>query len=70
MGIILLVTLLALSAEGPAAPAPIPEALSAHDQIKADRARAKADEENAPKARLWDRGADGKRPWETPMTRE
>jgi nitrous oxide reductase accessory protein NosL len=74
MKIALLVALLALSAEGQAATAPIPEPLSIHEQIKADRARAKADEENGPKARFWDRGANGKRPWdpskENPLTKE
>jgi nitrous oxide reductase accessory protein NosL len=74
MKIALLVALLAISAEGQAATEPVPEPLSIHDQIKADRARAKADEENGPKARSWDRGANGKRPWdsskETPLTKE
>jgi hypothetical protein len=74
MKIALLVTLLALSTEGQAATAPIPEPPSLHEQIKADRARIKADEENASKSRFWDRGADGKRPWESskeiPLTKE
>jgi nitrous oxide reductase accessory protein NosL len=70
-----LVTLLAISAGGQAAAAaPVPEPLSIREQIKADRAKAKADEENGPKARFWDRGANGKRPWdpskETPLTKE
>jgi hypothetical protein len=70
MKIALLLTLLAVSNEGQAATAAIPEPLSIHEQIKADRAKAKADEENAPKTRLWDRGANGKRPWETPLTKQ
>lgn len=68
MKIALLVMLLAIPAEGRAAAVPVPE------PIKADRAKAKADEENGPKARFWDRGANGKRPWdsskETPVTKE
>jgi hypothetical protein len=64
MKLALLVMLLVTSAEGqPAVTAPTPEPLSIQEQIRADRARAKADEENSPKARYWDRGADGKRPW-------
>jgi hypothetical protein len=39
---------------------------SIHEQIKADRARAKADEENSTKTRSWDRDADGRRPWDPP----
>jgi hypothetical protein len=74
MKIALLVTLLAISAEGQAATAPIPEPPSIREQIKADRARIKADEENAPTARSWDRGANGRRPWDTskeiPPTKE
>jgi hypothetical protein len=74
MKIALLVTLLAIASEGQAATALIPEPPSIHEQIKADRARIKADEENAPKARSWDRGTDGKRPWdsskEIPLTKE
>jgi hypothetical protein len=74
MKIALLVTLLVTSAEGQPATAPIPEPLSIHEQIRADRARAKVDEENSPKARYWDRSADGKRPWdsskEIPPTKE
>jgi hypothetical protein len=74
MKIALLVTLLVTSAEGQPATAPIPEPLSIHEQIRADRARAKVDEENSPKARYWDRGVDGKRPWdsskEIPPTKE
>lgn len=74
MKIALLVTLLAISSEGQAAPAPTPEPLSIREQIKAERAKAQTDEENGPKARFWDRGANGKRPWdpskEPPPTRE
>jgi hypothetical protein len=74
MKIALLVILLVTSAEGEPATAPIPEPLSIHEQIRADRARAKVDEENSPKDRYWDRGADGKRPWdsskEIPPTKE
>ncbi len=64
MKIVFLVTLLAISAEAQAATAPTPEPPSIREQIKADRAKYKADEENSPKARFWDRDADGKRPWD------
>ena len=43
---------------------------SIRQQIKADLAKAKADEENGPKSRFWDRDADGKRPWERPLPKE
>ena len=46
------------------APAEIP---SIHEQIKANRAKAKADEETSTKARFWDRDSDGKRPWDAPQ---
>jgi hypothetical protein len=39
-------------------------------QIKADRAKARADEENGPKSRFWDRDAEGKRPWERTLPQE
>lgn len=77
MRIALGVTLLAMptSAQGQVATAPVPkDAPSIREQIKADRARAKADDENGPTARFWDRDRDGKRPWErskeTPLTKE
>jgi hypothetical protein len=75
MKIAFLVMLFAASAEGPAAATvPIPEPLSLREQIKADRAKAKADEESDSKARFWDRDANGKRPWDlpkkTPLTKE
>jgi hypothetical protein len=38
--------------------------LSVRDQIKADRAKEKADEKDGPQARAWDRDANGKRPWD------
>ncbi|KYG19639.1 hypothetical protein SE92_04650 [Bradyrhizobium sp. AT1] len=34
------------------------------EQVQADRAKAAAEERNAPTARPWDRDASGKRPWE------
>lgn len=34
------------------------------EQVQADRAKAAAEEKNAPTARPWDRDASGKRPWE------
>ena len=34
------------------------------EQVQADRARAAAEEKNAPTTRPWDRDANGKRPWE------
>jgi hypothetical protein len=71
------VMLLALStsAQAQVANKPAPSDLpSIREQIKADRARAKADNENSPTARSWDRDRDGKRPWDTskqpPETRE
>lgn len=69
MKIALLLTMFALTpaAEGPPAAEPAPNGdTSIHEQIKADRARAKADEENDLGARFWDRDANGKRPWELP----
>ena len=47
--------------------------LSIREQIQADRAKAKMDEENGPKERFWDRDVNGKRPWdrkEAPLPRE
>jgi hypothetical protein len=69
MNIAVLLTVLAISpsVEGPPAAEPVVSELpSIHEQIKADRVRAKAAEENDPKARFWDRDADGKRPWDLP----
>jgi hypothetical protein len=73
----LVVTLLAItiSAQGQVATAPVPkDDPSIREQIRADRARAKASDENGPSARWWDRDRDGKRPWdrskETPKTEE
>jgi hypothetical protein len=51
-----------LSAHGQTAPTS--EEVSIQDQIKNDRAKSKADFENGPKGRPWDRDANGKRPWE------
>ena len=76
MKIALLVTLLVISASahGQVANAPPNDASSIREQIKADRARAKADDEKGPTARFWDRDRDGKRPWdrskEIPPTKE
>jgi nitrous oxide reductase accessory protein NosL len=74
MKLALLAALLLSPAVGQTTTAPTPEPPSIHEQIKADRAKAKLDEENGPKARHWDRGADGKRPWdsskEIPPTKE
>lgn len=47
----------------PTAP-PNKEELSTRDQIKAIRAKEKADEATGPKERAWDRDARGKRPWD------
>jgi hypothetical protein len=48
-----------------AADATVPKVeLSVRDQIKADRAKEKADEKDGPQARAWDRDANGKRPWD------
>ena len=69
MKIALVLTLLAIAPSAEASPVaqPVPsEFPSMHEQIKADRAKAKAAEENDSKARYWDRDADGKRPWELP----
>jgi len=46
------------------------ESEALREQIKADLAKAKANEENGPKNRFWDRDADGKRPWERPLPKE
>jgi hypothetical protein len=75
MKIALLLTLLAIATSAQAQVAPDPKDLSSiREQIKADRAKAKADEENGPTARFWDRDRDGKRPWdrskEIPLTKE
>lgn len=57
-----------LSAEGSIVIKPDPPTLpSIHEQIKADRAKARADEEDSTKTRFWDRDADGKRPWDAPQ---
>lgn len=64
--------LLPLSAHGQTAPAS-KEAPSMQEQIKTDRAKSKADSENGPKERPWDRDANGKRPWdrkEAPLPKE
>jgi hypothetical protein len=37
-----------------------------HDQVKAARAKEKADDAREPKERWWDRDSDGKRPWDKP----
>jgi hypothetical protein len=77
MKIALAMTLLAIStsAHGQVATAPVPKDLqSIREQIKTDRARAKADDEDGPTARPWDRDRDGKRPWDRskgiPLTKE
>jgi hypothetical protein len=41
---------------------------SFREQIKASLAKQKADEDNGPKQRPWDRDAQGRRPWEIPAT--
>ena len=67
MKVALLVTLLvtSTSAQAQVSTAPVPkDPPSIREQIKADRARAKADDENGPTARFWDRDRDGKRPWD------
>lgn len=73
MKIVLLVTLLAivLSAEGSIVVAQtVKQSEALREQIKADLAKAKAEEESGPKSRFWDRDADGKRPWERPLPKE
>jgi hypothetical protein len=65
--IALIVMLLAIcaSARGQDTTAPVPkDTPSIHEQIKADRAKAKAADESGSKARFWDRDHNGKRPWE------
>ena len=67
IALLLILFVIAPAAEGPPAAEPTPNEISAiHEQIKADRAKAKADEENDSKARFWDRDANGKRPWDLP----
>jgi len=46
------------------------DSASIREQIKADRARATADEENGPHERPWDRDSNGKRPWERVLPKE
>jgi hypothetical protein len=73
MKIVLVITLLAIAftAEGPMVVAQTAkESEALREQIKADLAKAKADEENGPKNRFWDRDVDGKRPWERPLPKE
>lgn len=75
IALLLIVFAAASSAEAPPKAEPVPNQIpSIREQIKADRARAKTDEENDSKVRSWDRDADGKRPWdrakETPPTKE
>ena len=53
-----------LSTQGQAAPASNEAPPSLRDEIRADRAKAKAEFENGPKERPWDRDADGTRPWD------
>jgi len=54
---------IASSAEGSPAAESVPNEIpSIHEQIKADRAKAKTDEQNDSKARFWDRDADGSGP--------
>jgi hypothetical protein len=43
------------------------ESEAVREQVKADRLKAKAEDDNSPKQRFWDRDADGKRPWERPL---
>lgn len=52
-----------LSTQGQAAPAS-KEVPTMRDQIKSDLARSKAEFENGPKERPWDRDAKGERPWD------
>lgn len=64
---VLVATLLAISssAEGQVAAVPASkEGPSIGELIRADRAKAKEDEESASKDRPWDRDANGKRPWD------
>jgi hypothetical protein len=61
-----------LSTQGQAAPAS-DEAPSLRDQIRADRAKSKAEFDSSPTQRAWDRDANGKRPWdrkEAPLPKE
>jgi hypothetical protein len=65
MKTLLLIAALWLPVVGHAAETtPLNSALSSSDQIKADRAKYEAAEKSAPSGRPWDRGTDGKRPWE------
>ncbi|QOG18985.1 MULTISPECIES: hypothetical protein [Bradyrhizobium] len=50
--------------------APPQSDLSVRDQIKAARAKDKADEEADQTKRAWDRNGDGRRPWETSVAPE
>jgi hypothetical protein len=44
------------------------EESSIHDQVKAARAKEKADDVRGSKERWWDRDAGGKRPWDKPTS--
>jgi hypothetical protein len=62
---LLMISLTFSSAEGQTTAVPaLKEAPSIREQIKADRAKAKIDEEAGPKERFWDRDANGERPWD------
>jgi hypothetical protein len=54
---------LPLSVHGQTAPVS-QEAPSQRDRIKAEQAKSKADFDNGPKERFWDRDANGNRPWD------
>lgn len=60
----------AAAAAQTAAPQTLQSDLSVRDQIKAARAKDKADEKADHTTRAWDRNSDGLRPWETSVTPE
>lgn len=66
LAIIAVMLLAPVSAAQPATSEPGTPEISARDQIKAARAREAEETISGPSARPWDRGGDGKRPWETP----
>lgn len=60
----------AAAAAQTAAPQTLQSDLSVRDQIKAARAKDKADEKADHTTRAWDRNSDGLRPWETSVAPE
>lgn len=69
LAMLLIVWSAAVTAQTPAPQIPQSD-LSVREQIKAARAKDKAEEESDQTKRAWDRNSDGKRPWETSVAPE